>query len=236
MFTFDSVVRYSETGTDGKLTLPSIVNYFQDCSELHSNSLGVSVTTSETDAWILNSWQIQIKKYPSIDEHIKVGTAPHKFKGIQGERNFLILDKDNNVLVNANSIWSFFDFEANTPKRVTDEQVETYKPEPPYDMDYAPRRINIKNIEESAYQEANSLTVTKSMTDYHNHMNNAQYVLVAYDYLPDDYKFNQLRVEYLKPTMRGDVISVKTYLDNDRFIVLIANANETRAILEFTTI
>ena len=34
-------VRYSETGVDGKLTLPALVNYFQDCSTFHSESLGL---------------------------------------------------------------------------------------------------------------------------------------------------------------------------------------------------
>ena len=32
MYTFDSRVRYSETGEDGLLSLPAIVDYFQDAS------------------------------------------------------------------------------------------------------------------------------------------------------------------------------------------------------------
>ena len=33
---FHSLVRYSECGQDGKLTLGSIVNYFQDVSSFHT--------------------------------------------------------------------------------------------------------------------------------------------------------------------------------------------------------
>ena len=35
MYTFDSRVRYSETGEDGLLSLPAIVDYFQDASTFH---------------------------------------------------------------------------------------------------------------------------------------------------------------------------------------------------------
>ena len=30
-YSFNSRVRYSETGENGKLTLPGVLNYFQDC-------------------------------------------------------------------------------------------------------------------------------------------------------------------------------------------------------------
>ena len=40
MYTFDSRVRYSEIGEDKKLTLYSLLNYFQDCTTFHSESLG----------------------------------------------------------------------------------------------------------------------------------------------------------------------------------------------------
>ena len=42
-FSFDSRVRYSETGEDRKLTLNGILNYFQDCCTFHSESAGVGM-------------------------------------------------------------------------------------------------------------------------------------------------------------------------------------------------
>ena len=83
-------VRYSETGVDGKLTLPALVNYFQDCSTFHSESLGLGwkYLSSRKKAWMLSSWQIEVKRYPSMGENITVKTWPHAFKGFLGERNF----------------------------------------------------------------------------------------------------------------------------------------------------
>ena len=234
MFTFDSVVRYSEVDSDGKLTLPEVINYFQDCSELHSRSLGVSVTANVDVGWVLNSWQIEINRYPSINEHIKVGTAPHKIKGIQGDRNFLMYDENGEVIIYANSIWSYFDFINNKPARVPESQMEAYKLEPAYDMEYAPRRIAIKDIDDDAFKSVADVSVTKSMIDLHGHMNNGNYVLVAMDYLPDDYIFNKVRVEYLLPTVCGEVLEVKQYKDDERLVTLLSGSDGLHAIVEFS--
>ena len=43
MYTFDSRVRYSETGEDGLLSLPAIVDYFQDASTFQSEDLGIGI-------------------------------------------------------------------------------------------------------------------------------------------------------------------------------------------------
>ena len=43
MYSFDSRVRYSEIGHRGTMTLPALINYFQDCSTFQSEDIGVGV-------------------------------------------------------------------------------------------------------------------------------------------------------------------------------------------------
>lgn len=43
MYTFDSRIRYSETDSEGKLTMASLLNYFQDCSTFHSEDVQLGV-------------------------------------------------------------------------------------------------------------------------------------------------------------------------------------------------
>ena len=38
MYEFDSRVRYSEVDHHGTMTVPALINYFQDCSNLQQNS------------------------------------------------------------------------------------------------------------------------------------------------------------------------------------------------------
>ena len=235
MFTFDSIVRFSETDANQLLSLSGIINYFQDCSEFHSETVGSGVEKLGNYAWILNSWQIQIKRYPKLSEPITICTLPHMLKGIEGHRNFLIKDKTGAAIVNANSIWTYFDKTKQRPTRITKDQYECYKPEPAYPMEYAPRRIDIKDIPENAYKESGSLTVMPSQLDMYGHMNNCQYITIACDYLPRDYSFSQVRVEYQRSAMLSDTILVKQYHNSLRLITLLTNSKGIPySILEYT--
>ena len=59
-YSFNSRVRYSETGENGKLTLPGVLNYFQDCCTFHAESVGLGgdVLKARDRAWVLSSWQV----------------------------------------------------------------------------------------------------------------------------------------------------------------------------------
>ena len=43
MYQFKSRVRFSEVDSQLHMTLPSIINYFQDCSTFHSDSNGYGI-------------------------------------------------------------------------------------------------------------------------------------------------------------------------------------------------
>ena len=66
MYTFDSRIRYSEIDRSGRLSIPAVVDYFQDCSAFQSEELGVGVEylANKKRAWILNSWQIVLERRP----------------------------------------------------------------------------------------------------------------------------------------------------------------------------
>ena len=63
-YSFNSRVRYSETGENGKLTLPGVLNYFQDCCTFESEQTGVGmeVLKEQKRAWVLSAWQVIVKR------------------------------------------------------------------------------------------------------------------------------------------------------------------------------
>lgn len=91
-YSFNSRVRYSETGENGKLTLPGVLNYFQDCCTFHAESVGLGgdVLKARDRAWVLSSWQVIVDEYPAMGTEIRITTAPYNFKGFMGMRNFTI--------------------------------------------------------------------------------------------------------------------------------------------------
>ena len=94
MYTFDSRVRYSEIDHTGNMTLPALINYFQDCSTFQSEDigLGTEVLKAKKKAWILSYWQIVIERLPALGERITAGTFATEFKGLYGNRNFVLDD------------------------------------------------------------------------------------------------------------------------------------------------
>ena len=80
----DGRVRFSEIDHTRKITVPSIINYFQDCSTFQSEDIGVGldVLSKKKKAWILTYWQIVIDHYPKMNDKIQVSTWASKFKGM----------------------------------------------------------------------------------------------------------------------------------------------------------
>ena len=92
MYEFDSRVRYSEVDHHGTMTVPALINYFQDCSTFQSEDLGIGTTVlkEEKRAWLLSYWQVILNRKPELGEKITIGTFATEFKGLFGNRNFYI--------------------------------------------------------------------------------------------------------------------------------------------------
>jgi acyl-ACP thioesterase len=232
MYTWESRVRFSEIGEDKRLTLDSILNYFQDSSTFHSEDIGngMEVVEGLKRVWVLSSWQIVVNEYPKIGEHIKLGTWPYDFNRFFGGRNFIMYGDDGRVLAYANSLWTYLNSENGRPVRVEDEIVSRYQLEPKYDMDYADRKIALS--EEMTAQ--NAFPVEVYHLDTNHHVNNGQYVKMAGAYLPQGFEIAQMRAEYKKSAVLGDMIYPKTAVESDKVIVSLEDeAGNAFTVVEF---
>lgn len=206
MYTFNSRVRYSETDEQGRLSVTGIINYLQDCSTFQSEDLGLGIDylKSHNRAWWLSSWQIVIERYPCLGEEITMGTWPYDFKGMYGLRNFTIQDKYGAYLVKANSMWFLFDTEKQRPVKVQKEDIRGYQEQThgPLDMVYAPRKIDVPGH----WEECSPIAVGRHHIDTNHHVNNAQYVEIAREVIPEGFKIGELRIEYKKAAVMKDMI------------------------------
>ena len=111
MYTFESRVRFSEADHTELLTLPGLVNYFQDCSTFQSEDIGYGVESLKKSgqAWILSAWQIVVNRYPKLGEYIRVSTWATDFTGLFGLRNFKMEDEAGEMTAWANSVWVYMD-------------------------------------------------------------------------------------------------------------------------------
>ena len=232
MYKVDTKVRYSECGEDGKIKLSSIINQFQDASSAHSESLGVGMgyLAEKKRAWILNSWQIVIERYPDAHEPIEVSTWPTGFKGVFGPRNFCMKTPSGERLAYAHSLWVYVETETGKPTKPDEEEKQIYGVEPPLEMEYASRKI--KRQEQT--KVVDTITVRKYHIDTNSHMNNSQYVQMAMEVMPDNFKAKQLRVEYKKSAIYGDKIVLKLGVEEERTVVELCDEEDNvYAVVEF---
>ena len=232
MYTFDSRVRYSEIGEDKKLTLNSLLNYFQDCTTFHSESVGRGMEVLEKAgyAWVLASWQVCVNRYPKMGENIRVCTWPYGFRGFCGERNFQLLTDQGEVLAYANSVWTFLNVKTGMPTKILPEEGAAYESEKKLDMEYAPRKILVPQTVDTM----ESFTVKQHHLDTNHHVNNAQYIRMAQDYIPGDYDIHQMRAEYKKQALLDDVMIPKTAKTDEIYTVALCDPDgKPYAVVEF---
>lgn len=204
MYSFESRIRYSETDSEGNLSLEGLLDYFQDCSTFHSEDLGLGVEYLKENkmVWVLSSWQIVVERFPKLAEKVNVGTFPYDFKGCFGYRNFFMTDEKGTYLAKANTMWTLLDTERFKPLHPNALMLEKYALEERLPMDYAGRKIVLPA--ESEAQEP--ITVRKQHLDTNHHVNNVQYVRMAMEFLPEDFDIFQMRAEYKKQALLHDVL------------------------------
>lgn len=216
-YSFESRVRFSEIGENGCLDLPGVLDYFQDCCTFESEKtgLGMEVLKVQKRAWVLSAWQVVVKRYPKLGENIKVITIPYGFRGFIGMRNFILETAGGEKLAWANSYWSFINTETGVPEKLTPADTEPYDLGDKIDMDYAPRKIALPKEREK--QEA--FAVQKHHLDTNHHVNNGQYIQMAREYVPEDFPIHQMRAEYKKSALLGDMIYPVVALEDERYTV-----------------
>ena len=231
-YSFNSRVRYSETGEDGRLTLPGVLNYFQDCSTFHAESIGLggNVLKNRDRAWVLSSWQVVVEEYPVLGTEIRIRTAPYAFKGFMGMRNFVMETTDGKKLAWANTNWTYLTISTGIPTRLTPADTDSYVLSEKLEMDYAPRKIKLP--EDMISQEA--FVVQKHHLDTNHHVNNAQYIDMAQEYIPKDWRIARVRAEYRSQAVLGDVIYPVISAGEDYVTVDLRGAEgRSFAVVEF---
>lgn len=233
MYNFDSRVRYSEVDNKGQMKLESVLDYFQDCSTFHSEDIGLGITflAERNLAWVLSAWQIVIKRYPQLGEKIKITTFPYDFKSFTGKRNFYIEDFRGVKIAYANSIWTLMDMKAGRPARLLPEMIEGYVLEERLEMNYTDRKIQMPD----QYKEEEPILIRVHHLDTNNHVNNGQYLKMVMDYVEKGMKIRQMRAEYKKSALLGDILIPLVAKENGKYTIsLCGKEKEVYTVVELS--
>lgn len=87
VYEFGTRIRYSEVGHGGCMTLPALINLFQDCSIFHSEAVGYGPARlkCEHKAWVLTHWQLVVDRYPTVGERAEQTPRLPSHKALSSE-------------------------------------------------------------------------------------------------------------------------------------------------------
>ena len=233
MFSYSSRVKYSELDRTGRLSTEALINYFQDTTNFHSDSVGLDWKSmmEQNRAWLMCYWKVLIGRKPGFGEAVTVETRPYAYDGLFGRRCFELKDAGGQSLARADSLWFLYDISTGHPVMREPQFLEPYGLDEPLDMELIKRR-RIALPKEMAEQEP--FRVRKDVLDTNYHVNNCRYIAMAEEYFPADGDISELHVEYRQQARYGDLICPKTADGEDgfRYIALCAEDGDVFAALK----
>ena len=233
MYSLKYKVTTSTCNSEGRLKLFSALQMMQDCSEMWIDSEpGVKqYFTEQNMAQLLATRQVEIVRVPEYKEELTVTTSVYGMKPMFGFRNTFIYDSQGKPCYKTWSMGAFVDKAAGKLKRVDDATIQSMTLDPKLDMDYKDRRIILPK---DGGEVLEPIKVLRADIDYNKHMNNANYVRMAMELLPEDFVVTGLRVEYRVAAKLGDMLVPTIYRHDNAIIISLSIGEEVIAIIEFS--
>ena len=233
MYSLKYKVTTSTCDSEGRLKLYSALQMMQDCSEMWIDSEpGVKQYFAEQNmAQLLATRQVEIIRVPEYKEELTVTSTVYDMKPMFGFRNTFIYDAQGNPCYKTWSMGAFVDKVAGKLKRVDQATIDSMNLEPQKEMNYRDRRIILPK---QGGDMLEPVKVLRADIDYNKHMNNANYVRMAMELLPESMAVRGMRVEYRVAAKLGDILTPTMYQIDDGFIVSLSVNGEVSAIVEFT--
>ena len=159
---------------DGRVKIPAILNFIQDCNFRHLESIPKLMGYfHETNSGMYVSFrEIVINRRPMLNEDIVMRTWGCGMRSMYGNRNTVIYDKDDNILVLSSEVGVFVDLSTGRPFRAPEDVADSIPIEEPLTTAYLQRKVTLPKVNPVFRDE---VLVRKYHCDHYRHMNNAKY-------------------------------------------------------------
>jgi len=205
-------IRIYEVDENGKLSVPYLLNFFQDVMihNVDSYGAGTDFHMQKGLVWVLIDYEIDITKLPYGKTKVKCGTIPYSFKRYFGYRKWELLDEDNKILATAKGKFVLMNSKTKeivTPsKDILDLFTDALKEPAVLKFSNNPR------IDSKILYRSNDI-VRNTYIDVNNHMNNVHYLSLAYNNIPSDilkhHQVSNIRITYKKECLLDDNLTIE---------------------------
>lgn len=232
MYTLNYKVTTSCCDSEGKLKLYSALQMMQDCSEMwiDSEPTARKFFTDNNMTQLLATRQVEVVRVPRFKEDLTVTTSIYEVLPMYGFRNTFIRDAQGQPCYRTWSMGAFVDLATGRLARLSEDAIASLTLEDKQEMNYRGRRIILPKLDGTVLPP---VQVMRADIDYNRHMNNANYVRIAMELLPEGFEVHDMRVEYRIAAKLGDLLTPTLYPIDGGYIVALAIDNQPSAIIEF---
>jgi medium-chain acyl-[acyl-carrier-protein] hydrolase len=210
-------VHYYDIDLKKRLMITALLRYFEDLAILQSENakIGLEYYKKNSVAWVLYKWKVDIKKYPSFGDEIKVITEPRAFVRFYAYRTFEVRAMSEELLASATSLWFFVDTNTRKPVKISDEMIKGYRVQ---NSDVKSLEIEeLRPMQRTDFEKY--FNVRLSDIDTNNHVNNISYIDWALEVIPpevfEEYSLRHLKVVYKKETNYGSRVKSTVELNKE---------------------
>ncbi len=193
-----------------KIKPSALMQFFQEVASNHAASLGAGYDAliARELFWALSRLKVQINRMPEWGDQIEIETWPCGSEGLFFRRDFIVRDRDQNILIRAVSAWLLLASSTLRPQRPVVLGLDLPDNQGRYSLSVFPERINVRT-ESLAFKK----TVAYNEIDQNLHVNNTRYLDWATDcFRLEHYTANRLagfNLEFLAETHWGDEIELR---------------------------
>lgn len=207
-------VKSYECDSKGILRLRTLFNYFQDIADEHADKMGLGYhfCIERNIGWIGGAYHVQINRLPKWEDEIILYTWPSDATPVTGIRDFQMIDKKGEILINASSQWVLVDLTRMRPLPIA-KHVGNYE--------LLKERAVVTSFDDillaESYDNEIIIPIRTDDIDINNHVNNAVYPTVCLDGVCKEIKehksLSEIQIRFKRPAVLSNKILLKSAFD-----------------------
>ncbi|MBT8380699.1 MAG: hypothetical protein KJN64_15935 [Ignavibacteria bacterium] len=227
-------IRAFDVDENNRLRVSTVFNYFQDAASNHAEGLkvGYSNLYQKGYFWVLYWAKFDFIDYPKVMDEIKIQTWGKMQYKLYSMRDFLLMDKNENILCKATTAWLFLDSKSLRPKIMPQLFPDVIFLEDKSAIDDLPTKIQHIPSTEKVF----SKEIKYSDIDLNKHANNAKYVELLNDCFDQDFhiahQIKTLTTSFLSEAKFGDMIQVSKGIQNNIHFIEAKNLNTNKNVFQ----
>ena len=231
MFVWNTKVLYSQLGRDCVLSLPALLDLFQDIATLHAHEMGsgLEYLYSIDRAWIMSRWRVRLNRLPRCGDPVAVRTCAYECRRALNRRSFELVDGDGAVLAAADSLWTLIDTKTGGPVNAADIVAPYLTPGDGPKLGDLPRKVQLP----ADAKAGQAFPITEDLLDTNHHVNNVRSVALAMRFLPEDFTFTALAVDYSQPLLPDAVVTPLCAPTSRGYVVALTAGGQACVSAEF---